>query len=243
MSDWLDLQLSHHLAAVEAPEALWDRIQNAGRMQSAGRIQNADRIQSAPRPARWRVPRLAFNGAWFSVARFNVARFNGAWPLAAILTLMAAAGTLWLVARGEEPALDLRQLAIEQVRHAEPVELRSSDPAQISAWMRRAGLDVTLPSETAATVRLVGARVIEKRGARNGGIQYIGSIQYIGEIQYTVGPDRATLLVARAGSGPLSVTDGDHRHMAWRSRGQSYAVASSSSERPDAACLLCHASL
>jgi hypothetical protein len=226
MSDWLDLQLSHHLAAVEAPEALWDRI------QSAGRIQNAVRNQSAPRPARWRVPRLGFNGAWF-----NVAWFNGAWPIAAILTLMAAAGTLWLVARGEEPALDLRQLAIEQVRHAEPVELRSSNPAEISAWMRRAGLDVKLPSETAATVRLVGARVIEKRGAR------IGASQYIGEIQYKVGPDTAMLLVARAGSGPLSGPDGGHRHLAWRSRGQSYALASSSSERPDAACLLCHASL
>jgi hypothetical protein len=209
MSEWLDLQLSHHLAAVEAPEALWGRIQNA----------------SAPRPARPRLARLAFSGAWF----------NSAWPVAAILTLMAGAGTLWLVHRGEEPALDLRQLAIEQVRNREPVELRSSDPAQISAWMRRAGLDVKLPSETAATVRLVGARVIEKRGAG------VGDIRYIGEIQYKVGPDTATLLVARAGPG--SGQDGGHRHLAWRSRGQLYAVASSSSERPDAACLLCHASL
>jgi len=218
MSEWLDLQLSHQMAAVEAPEGLWDRIQSANRMQSADRMQSA----AGPRPARSRVPRLDFSG-WF----------NSAWPIAAILTLMAAAGTLWLVAKGEAPALDLRQLAIEQLRNAEPVELHSSDPAQISAWMRRAGLDVKLPSETAATVRLVGARVIEKRGAR------IGDRQYIGEIQYKVGPDTATLLVARAGSGP----DGGHRHLAWRSRGQSYALASSNSERPDAACLLCHASL
>jgi hypothetical protein len=196
MSEWLDLQLSHHLAAVEAPEALWDRIQSA----------------AGPRPVRPLVPRLDFASAW---------------PIAAILTLMAAAGTLWLVAKGEEPALDLRQLAIEQVRHSEPVELRSSDPAQISAWLRRAGLDVKLPAETAASVRLVGARVIEKRGAR------------VAEIQYKVGPDTATLLVARAGSGP----DAGHRSLAWRSRGQSYALASSSSERPDAPCLLCHASL
>jgi len=196
MSDWLDLQLSHHLAPVQAPEALWDRIHSGVGL----------------RPARPPVRRLTFSSAW---------------PIAAILTLMAAAGTLWLVAKGEEPALDLRQLALEQMRNAEPVELHSSDPAQISAWMRRAGLDVTIPARTGSTVRLVGARVIEKRGAR------------IGEIQYKVGSDRATLLVARAGSGP----DGGHGHSAWRSRGQSYAVASSSAERPDAPCLLCHASL
>lgn len=192
MSDWLDLQLSHHLAPAQAPDALWDRVQGG----------------IGIRPAR---PRVAFN----------------AWPIAAILTLMAAAGTLWLVAKGEQPALDLRQLAIEQLRNSEPVELHSSDPAQISAWMRRAGLEVALPAEHGAAVKLVGARVIEKGGTR------------IGEIQYRVGSDTATLLVARAGSGP----EVGHGHSAWRSRGQSYALASSNSERPDAPCLLCHASL
>jgi hypothetical protein len=216
MSEWLDLQLSHHMAAVQAPDALWERIERARcRMPDAG-----SRVEASARP---RIGRLGFNAAW---------------PIAAVLAMMAGAGTLWLVdkgllGQGKDQASDLRQLAIEQVRNAEPVELHSSDPAQISAWMRRAGLDVKLPSETAATVRLVGARVIEKRGARS------GEVRYIGEIRYKVGPDTATLLVARAGSGP----DGGHRNLAWRSQGQLYAVASSNSERPDAACLLCHASL
>jgi len=196
MSDWLDLQLSHHLAPVEAPEALWDRIQRST-VRGAG-----------PRPETLRVG--------FS-----------AWPIAAILTLMAAAGTLWLVAKGEEPALDLRQLALEQLRNPEAVELHSSDPARISAWMRRAGLNVTLPSQRGTLVRLVGARLIEKGGVR------------IGEIRYTVGRDTAALLVARAGSGP----EGGHGHYAWRSQGQSFAVASSDAERPDEPCLLCHANL
>jgi len=33
MSDWLDLELSHHLAPTEAPEELWDRVcaERAGR--------------------------------------------------------------------------------------------------------------------------------------------------------------------------------------------------------------------
>ena len=198
MSDWLDLQLSHQLAPVEAPEGLWERIQSADR------------------------PRTAMAGP---TARRHDA-FN-AWPIAAILTLMAAAGTLWLVAKGEEPALDLRQLAIEQMRKSEPVELHSNDPAQISAWMRSAGFEVALPAESGGKVRLLGARVVEERGVR------------IGEIQYKVGADHATLLVAHAGSGP----DGGHGNLAWRRHGQSYAVASSNAERPDAPCLLCHASL
>jgi hypothetical protein len=193
MSDWLDLQLSHQLAAVQAPEALWDRIQNG----------------AMARPVQPRAESAAL------------------WPIAAILTFAVAAGTLWLVARGAEPALDLRQLAIEQLQKEEGVSLHSSDPAQISAWLRRAGFDLTLPAERAENIRLVGARLIEKHGAQ------------IGEIQYQVGSDRATLLVARAESVP----EGGHGQSVWRSHGQSYAVASSNPERPDAPCLLCHTTL
>lgn len=201
MSDWLDLQLSHHLAAVEAPDELWDRIQNG----------------AAPRPASRSLAR----------PRASVSFAVLTWPVAAILTLMVAAGTLWLVAKGEVRPLDLRQLAIEQLRDPGPVELQSSNPAEISAWMQQAGLEVPLGSNMAATVHLVGARVIEKRGTR------------IGEIRYRVGANTATLLVARAGSGP----DSGHGQLAWRSRGQSFAIASYGTERPDAPCLLCHASL
>ena len=193
MSDWLDLQLSHQLAPVQAPDALWDRIQQA----------------TGPRPAPRTTPALAL------------------WPVAAILTLMAAAGTLWLVAKGEQPSLDLRQLAIEQIRSGQPMELRSTDPNQISAWLRRAGLDVTLPAERGSSVCLLGARIIDQHGTR------------IGQIEYKVGADTATLLVAHAGSGP----DIGHGQLAWHSRGQSFALASSNSYRLDAPCLLCHASL
>jgi len=202
MSDWLDLELSHHLAPVEAPEALWDRIQSG----------------SVRRPERRRAGWVAWPITAWPIA---------AWPIAAILTLMAAAGTLWLVAKGEEPALDLHQLAIEQLRHWQPLELHSSDPAQISAWMRRAGLEVRLPAERNRAVRLVGARIIETRGTR------------VGAVEYQVGGDTAVLLVAHAGPA----VDGGHGNVAWRAQGQSYALASSNQERPDEPCLLCHASL
>ena len=187
MSEWLDLELSHHLAPVTAPDALWDRV-----LSRAGR-------EACPT--------------------------RRAWPIAAILTLAAAAGTLWLVAKGAEPALDLRQLAIEQLLHPEPLALHTDDPRLISAWMRQAGLEVAFPSTRSGAVQLVSAGILEKRGAR------------IGAVAYRVGTDTtATLLVARARNG----ADTGHGLLFWRTRGQSYALACSNPDRPEAACLLCH---
>jgi hypothetical protein len=189
MSDWLDLELSHHLAPVAAPEALWDRIQNRVRPD--------------------RPPVLTH------------------WAIAAILTLTAAAGALRLVAQRQQPSLDLQQLAIEQLRNPEPLAMHSGDPRAISAWMRQAGIDVTLPVLSSDRVHLVGARVFQKRGAR------------IGAVAYRVGTDTATLLIARAGIA----TTPAHGQLACKSRGQSYTVACSNPDHPEAACLLCHASL
>jgi hypothetical protein len=207
MSEWLDLELSHHLAAVAAPDALWDRIQTA--LNQTGVVPIQSRMVSPGRP---RLVRPVLRTAW---------------PIAAILTLMAAAGTLWLVAKGEEPALDLRQLAIEQLRNREPLELRSSDPAQISAWMRRAGFDVTLPSNGSGAVRLAGIRLLQKRGVP------------IAAVAYRVGADTATLLIARV----PEASETGHGSPFWRTRSQAYAVASSDPDHAEAACLLCHTSL
>ena len=187
MSDWLDLELSHHLAPVAAPEALWNRISGVGL-----------------RPAK--------------------PVFKTAWPIAAILTLTAAAGVLWLVAQRRQPALNMQQLAIEQLRHPEPLAMHSDDPRAISAWMRQAGIDVTLPARSSDTVHLVGARVFQQRGAR------------IGAVSYRVGPDTATLLIARAGMASGT----DHGQLSCKTRDQSYTVACSNPHHPEAACLLCH---
>src|SRR5258708_5937449 len=116
MSDWLDLELSHHLAPVAAPEALWDRVSRVGLRPASAR--------RGDRPG----------GLSFL-------------PIAAILTLTAAATVLWLVAQQAaqrpQPALDLQQLAREQLRHPEPLAIHSDDPRAISAWMRQAGIDMT----------------------------------------------------------------------------------------------------
>lgn len=195
MSEWLDLELSHHLTPAAAPEALWDRIGSVGL-----------------RPVESRAVRPILKTHW---------------AIAAILTLTAAAGALALVAQRRQPALNLQQLAIEQLRHPEPLAMHSGDPLAISAWMRQAGIDVTLPAPSGDTVHLVGARVFQKRGAR------------IGAVSYRVGSDTATLLIASAGvaAGPA------HGQLSCKTRGQSYTVACSNPDHPEAACLLCHANL
>jgi hypothetical protein len=156
------------------------------------------------------------------VARHAVPR----WPIAAILTLLVAAATLWLAAKGQEPELSLGELALQQLNHPAPLDLLSSDPAAIAAWARRhAGIPLSIPAATRA--HLSGVRLIQKRGT------------LIAAVDYTVGNDAATLLVAR--TGPDAGTP--HRRLSWRSGGLTYALACSDPDHPEAACLLCHASL
>jgi hypothetical protein len=207
MPDWLELELAEELRPTGAPDELWERISSAAGTEEFARASRSP----VPRPVHRReAPRAS----WAS------------WPIAAIVTLMIAAATLWLVAKGQEPGLDLRQLAIQELRNPVPLELRCTDPAQINSWMRRqAGVELAIPERRG--VRLAGARVIQKGGAR------------IAAVTYRVGNETATLLVARA----TPSADFGHGHLLWQARGQSYALASSNPERSEDACLLCHAAL
>ncbi len=205
MADWLDLELAEELRPVAAPDELWERVRGSA---------SAAEFVAGPRVLNFRP----------APPRTSPARAS--WPIAAIVTLMIAAATLWLVAKGQDPGLDLRQLAIQELRAPGPADLRSGDPARINDWMRReAGVEVGLSERPG--VRLTGARVIRKGEAR------------IGAVTYRVGDDTATLLVARAGSSG----DFGHGQAQWQARGQSYALASSNPEHAEAACLLCHAAL
>jgi hypothetical protein len=207
MPDWLELELAEELRPATAPEELWERISAAGATEGRAIAARGRRPRRALRRAAPHLP-------WAS------------WPIAALVTLVIAAATFWLVAKGQEPVLDLRQLAIQELRDPLALDLQSSDPAQIGDWMQQqTGMVLCLPARN--TVRLVGARVIQKGGSR------------IGAVKYRVGDDTATLLIAQAGSSP----DLGHGHILWKARGQTYALASSNPDRPEAACLLCHASL
>jgi hypothetical protein len=211
MPDWLELELAEELRPTAAPDELWERIRNAAGNEEFTAVIHGVPSGPVSRPIHGRETARAL---W------------AAWPIAAIVTLMIAAATLWLVAKGQEPAFDLEQLAIQELRNPVPLELRCSDPAQINDWMRRqAGVELTIPARTGA--RLTGARVIQKGGAR------------IAAVTYRVGDDAATLLVARAAPS----ADLGHGHSQWQARGQTYALASSNPGRPEAACLLCHTAL
>jgi hypothetical protein len=208
MPDWLELELAEELRPAAAPDELWERIRGAAPVGQARPPANISQHRGA------RAALRPWSPSWAS------------WPIAAIVTLMIAAATLWLVAKGQEPALDLQQLAIQELRDPAPLDLRCTDPTQINDWMRRqAGVSLSVPQHTGA--HLAGARMIRKGGLR------------IGALTYRVGDETAILLVARA----APAADFGHGHAQWQAQGQVYGLASSNPDRPEAACLLCHASL
>ncbi|MBZ5577118.1 MAG: hypothetical protein LAP40_11215 [Acidobacteriia bacterium] len=101
MSEWLERELSRHLASTRAPEGLWDRLQ---------------------RPLE---PRRPAAPAWVR------------WPIAALLTLAASAGMLWLAGKPQGPEL---YPAVPSVRASEPPALPAAD------WP----LHCTLPARSSA---------------------------------------------------------------------------------------------
>ena len=153
-------------------------------------------------------------------------------PAAAMATAALVAMALWL-ADGREPVLDIRQLAAAPdgrlAAGAAPLDLHSGDPGEIRRWLQHtAGVDV--PLRPVAGIKLEGARMVRGAGRK------------IAAVDYRVGPDSATLLVARADPAcPLPQHGG--RASAWQARDQVYAVACSNPERLEAACLLCHSAL
>jgi hypothetical protein len=172
------------------------------------------------------APVAAPDGLWERIERRRAAerRRPARWPMAALVAALASGAALWMAAR---PArLDLERLAREELRHPGRLDLDSSDPAQINAFLKeRAGLAVSLPRNTSA--HLAGARILRKGATR------------MAIVEYAIGGARATLLVADAGgAGDLA-----HGRLSWRAGGLAYALASSDKTHSEGACLLCHSSL
>jgi len=107
------------------------------------------------------------------------------WPIAAIVTMMIAAGAMWMAAKGEQPSLDLERLAKLQLESVQPLDLASHDEGEIRAWAKRsADLEVRIASSPG--VQVVGARVLRERGER------------MVAVSYQVDGRPAALIVARA---------------------------------------------
>jgi hypothetical protein len=126
---------------------------------------------------------------------------------AAVVMMMAGS-----VAASRTAVLDLRQVAADSARSGEPLEFVSSDPGAISVWLGHAA-GVVVPLRASDGVRFLGARVIRQHGVK------------VAAVEFRKGSDRATVLVARAGSaeGPAAC------------KSKRNAILS-----PDAGCVLCH---
>ena len=144
-------------------------------------------------------------------------------PVLAAAAIVLVAVALW----SSRPA-DLGSLAARELGGSAQLELRSTDPVEVGAWLRReAGLEVALPTSSRAHLR--GARVIREHGA------------VIGEVSYQVEEDSAVLLIARTGGAFRA--SAQHGASSWQKQQQIYALAASGSGRPQAACALCHSDL
>lgn len=172
------------------------------------------------------APTVAPDHLWERLQRTPPSRPKPKWPVAAIAATVVVAATFWMVANGQEPALNLHQLAVRELTAKGPFDIHSHDAREIAAWARReAGVDLALAP--GASVELTGARLIRQRG------------ECVAAVSYRIDGHGAALLVARA-SGP---SDAPHRGMSWQHGGQSYALASADSSHAEAACRICHSSL
>jgi hypothetical protein len=162
MREWMELELAEALRPVAAPPGL--------RMPSI-----PARAQSASREP----------------AVFHNWNIWAAWPAAALATLLLVAGMLWFAAQSRHAPTDLRLLAANQLRDPSPLDVRSSDPAELTRWLRRqVGVDLSLPA------CVEGGRLLSKSGTP------------AAAIMLRIRNDQAALLVAHTGSG-----------MSWRAVG------------------------
>jgi hypothetical protein len=159
------------------------------------------------------------------------------WPVAAALMLTMAGGVAWRVAMA--PETGIRALAVDELQRLEAggerLDFRSDDAREIQTWVKSAAdIDIDLPGSS--EVRLLGARLIRRKGAP------------VAAVAYQAGEGTAALLVSGRGSGgsksphvfaPVE-TSGGSRVYSWKMREQEYTLASSVTHDPHAACLLCH---
>jgi len=154
------------------------------------------------------------------------------WPLWAFAAALAAMVALCCFSLRSDTTSYMAQLAAQDLAGgSEPVDFRSSDAAEIRAWVKaNAGLDIPLPAEN--SVRLIGVSLI-----RDGGPAAC--------ISYRIGNREGRLVVARGASAAPQ-----HRAMShgvdqgtalasWVMQGQTYALATAPQDLR-AACVLCH---
>jgi len=120
-------------------------------------------------------------------------------------------------------------------------DFRSDNFEDIRAWAKtEANIDIDRPSgqlaPERADVRLLGARLIRRRGLP------------VAAVDYLVGDEAATLFVSGKRGGLSGTTEAaghlfsrdNPRLVSWSMRNQTYTIAFSGAKNPRGACLLCH---
>lgn len=159
------------------------------------------------------------------------------WPIAVAMVLLAFAGVLRTFSASRNPETF--------TEHSGSFDLRSDNFEDIRAWAKtEANIDIDLPSGQLARdrgdVRLLGARLIRRRGLP------------VAAIDYRVGDESATLFVSGKRAGLSGTTEaaghlfsqtpstGEARLVSWNMRNQTYTIAFSGAGNAHGACLLCH---
>jgi hypothetical protein len=133
---------------------------------------------------------------------------------------------------------DIELLALTNGSHA--LDFISQNPDDIERWVKvKTDIDIDLEDRNPA-VRLLGARVVQLRGAP------------VAAISYRTGDDSGTLFVSKncnaLGNKPqapahalLKIAAHGKQVFSWNARDQSYTVAFSNPKNSRGACVLCHA--
>ena len=156
------------------------------------------------------------------------------WAISGIAAVVIAIGVFVSL---EKPR-SLEALAMMGLsRSPESLDFRSSRAPQIRQWVKtKTGLDVALTDTSAASIRLLGARVLKAEVPA-------------AEIAFQIGDSRATLVVSKPENlvaqsmAHRQITAEPHEGAAvysWTAHSQRYTLACASPREFQAACQLCH---
>ncbi|HTR35504.1 MAG TPA: hypothetical protein VMH80_06365 [Bryobacteraceae bacterium] len=107
------------------------------------------------------------------------------------------------------------------------LELRSTSPAEIEAWVKvNSGLDLAIAAQPAASVQLLGAHIIP------------GANPAV-EVSYRAAGYDARLVVSKDSGVPARAVHAI-THPEWLMKGQRYQLSCADPAGLQAACLLCH---
>jgi len=155
------------------------------------------------------------------------------WVLAAAAMLLLAVGTLWQFTV-QDPRVQVQRAALREAGEHR-LDLHTGNCAELRDWLKHnADLDIPIPEHPGA--ELLGARIIQRPGAR------------IAAIAYRIAGGAATLFVARrrgSSEGPhhaemqmASFSGGEL--ISWSMRDKVYAMVSAGGPDLHAGCRLCH---